>query len=350
MLQYCHMDRILEYRVEPHDIAATSGGLLGKILNNCMGLTSHEISHVKFTPGGITILREGSAGPLPTPVTVKSKVQPGDLIRVLFADPVEEAAEKVPPVKGELAILYEDEDVIVLNKPAGLVSHPSHGHHRDTLANFLAGYYEGKGMGGRLRVVGRLDKDTSGVILFAKSAMAAARLFKQKDKGECRKTYLAVTEGTGLHEAGADNFNKNAICGESAALEGTDRSVSREDDRNAGWQEISLPLGPVPWSLAKQQVLAPPAGKPALTRYVCLGEKEGYSLIKAEIETGRTHQIRVHMAAIGHPLMGDPLYGTPSEHAARALLHASQLIFLQPFSGKEIRVTAPLPEDMKLYF
>ena len=383
------MDRIIEYRVQPGDISLTSGGLLGKVLNICMGLTSHEISHAKFTPGGITVLRAadstdmqaagtintrmgdstetrtagstdmraGNTAPLPEPVTVNTRVQAGDLVRILFADSAEEGGEKVPPAKGALSILYEDEDVVVLNKPAGLVSHPTHGHHKDTLANYLAGYYESKGLTGKLRVVGRLDKDTSGVILFAKNAPAAARLFRQKETGICRKTYLAVAEGTGLAAAAEHYGNEAAGCGisaarnraaaEPAALHVSDECNGNED---TAWSRIRLPLGPVPGTLAKQQVCEPPAGKPALTRFLCLGEAKGCSLVKAEIDTGRTHQIRVHFSAIGHPLVGDPLYGTPSGEAKRALLHAHQVIFLQPFTGKRIRLTAPLPKDMAEYF
>ena len=375
------MDRIIEYRVQPGDISLTSGGLLGKILNLRMGLTSHEISHAKFTPGGITVLRaadstdmqaagisvsrmgdatdarEDDATPLPEPVTVNTRAQAGDLVRILFADSAEEGGEKVPPAKGALSILYEDEDVVVLNKPAGLVSHPAHGHHKDTLANYLAGYYESKGLTGKLRVVGRLDKDTSGVILFAKNAPAAARLFRQKETGIFRKAYLAVAEGTELAAAAEHYGNEAAGCGISAAgnraaadpaaLHVSDECNGNED---TAWSRIRLPLGPVPGTLAKQQVCEPPAGKPALTRFLCLGEAKGCSLVKAEIDTGRTHQIRVHFSAIGHPLVGDPLYGTPCGGTKRALLHAHQVVFLQPFTGKRIRLTAPLPKDMAEYF
>ena len=128
-------------------------------------------------------------------MTVKDRVAPGDIVRVLFRDN-DADKERVEAVEGSVDILYEDEDVVVLNKPAGTVSHPSHGHHRDSLANHLAGYYKRTGKNGTLRLVGRLDKDTSGAILFAKNAPAASRLFRQKEQGVFRKTYLAVCQAS----------------------------------------------------------------------------------------------------------------------------------------------------------
>ena len=186
------MDRILEYRIRTDDPDATVGGILSKVLKQCMGLTPHEISHAKFTPGGLMVGRDGNQPGLYESVTVKDKVAPGDTVRIMFTDNIDEQEERVEAVEGSVDILYEDEDVVVLNKPTGIVSHPSHGHHKDSLANYLAGYYKRSGQSGRFRVVGRLDKDTSGVILFAKNAPAAARLFRQKEEGLFKKTYLAV--------------------------------------------------------------------------------------------------------------------------------------------------------------
>jgi len=262
------MDRILEYRVKASDLDKTVNGILVKVLKHCMRLTPHEISHAKFTPGGITVLRNDNLTGEFESVTVKGRVCAGDIVKVLFSDDPKIVEEKIVAVKGDVRILYEDEDVIVLNKPAGTVSHPSHGHYRDSLANYLAEYYEASGKSGKLRIVGRLDKDTSGTILFAKNAPAASRLFRQKETGLFRKTYLAI----------ADN-----------PLE--------ENEKNK-WNIIDSPIGPVPGTLMKQQIMAPPGGKSALTRYICCGGHDGISVIKAEIDTGRTHQIRVHLNAI----------------------------------------------------
>ena len=317
------MNRILEYRVKDSDLDKTVGGILAKVLKHCMGLTPHEISHAKFTPGGITVLRDGNPSGQYESVTVKDRVNAGDTIKVLFSDDLEKDEEKVLAVKGELEILYEDEDVIVLNKPAGVVSHPSHGHYRDSLANYLAAYYEASGKSGKLRTVGRLDKDTSGVILYAKNAPAASRLFRQKETGLFRKTYLAV----------ADNPPK-------------------EKEKNM-WNVVDAPIGPVSGTLMKQQIIAPPEGKNARTRYICCWDRDGISVIKAEIDTGRTHQIRVHMASIGHPLVGDKMYGDAVEGtmaAERDLLHAWKMTFKKPFGTEIINITAPIPEDIKKYF
>ena len=316
------MDRILEYRVKSSDLDKTVGGIVVKVLKHCMGLTAHEISHAKFTPGGITVLRnDNSTGEFES-VTVKDRISAGDIVKVLFSDDPEIVEEKVAAVKGDIQILYEDEDVIVLNKPAGTVSHPSHGHYRDSLANYLADYYEASGKSGKLRIVGRLDKDTSGTILFAKNAPAASRLFRQKETGLFKKTYLAI----------ADN-------------------PPEENEKNK-WNIIDSPIGPVPGTLMKQQIMAPPDGKSALTRYICCGGHGGISVIQAEIDTGRTHQIRVHLASAGHPLIGDKMYGGTADGTAgaeRALLHAWKMSFRQPFGTEIINITAPVPEDMWKY-
>ena len=190
------MDRILEYRIKRSDLDETAGGILGKVLKHCMGLTSHEISHAKFAPGGISVLKKGNNTGKYEPVTVKERVSGGDIVRVLFSDAMVGDEDKVIAVKGDIDILYEDEDVVVLNKPAGVVSHPSHGHYRDSIANYLAGHYYEGGEIGKLRAVGRLDKDTSGAILFARNAPAASRLFRQKEAGLFRKTYLAIVENS----------------------------------------------------------------------------------------------------------------------------------------------------------
>ena len=316
------MDRILEYRVKASDLDKTIGGIIVKVLKHCMGLTPHEISHAKFTPGGISVLRnENSTGEYES-VTVKDRVCAGDTVKVLFSDDIEKDEERVLAVESDIQILYEDEDVIVLNKPAGTVSHPSHGHYRDSLANYLAEYYEASGKSGKLRIVGRLDKDTSGTILFAKNAPAASRLFRQKDTGLFRKTYLAI----------ADN-------------------PPEENEKNK-WNIIDSPIGPVPGTLMKQQIIAPPDGKSALTRFICCEGHDGISVIQAEIDTGRTHQIRVHLASVGHPLIGDKMYGGTADEAAgadRALLHAWKMSFKQPFGTEIINLTATIPEDMKEY-
>ena len=125
-----------------------------------------------------------------------------------------------------------------------------------------------------------------------------------------------------------------------------------EDHELGQWDTIDAPIGPIPGTLMKQQIISPPYGKNALTRYTCRGSFDYGSIIEAEIDTGRTHQIRVHMASIGHPLVGDRLYGKDTENtteARRALLHAWKVTFRQPFGSEIINVSAPLPDDMMDY-
>ena len=159
--------------------------------------------------------------------------------------------------------------------------------------------------------------------MFAKNRPAAGRLFREKDENICRKVYLAAVIGHFV------------------------------DEENNGWNEISLPIGPVPGVLMKQQVAEPPIGKSALTRYRVIEQTEEngikMSLVEAEILTGRTHQIRVHMAATGHPLIGDPIYGKADARYARAMLHAERLIFTQPFEGKQYCIEAKLPSDFPVF-
>lgn len=313
------MDRILEYVVREEDLPETVNGIIGKLLKSRMHLTTGEVSHAKFHDGGIMLFKDEKQG---TRVTVKDRAEAGNLIRVTLADePSDE--EKTVPCEGPLAILYEDQDMVVVDKPAGTVVHPSHGHYFDSEANFLAFYYKAQGLDVVCRAVGRLDKDTSGVLVFAKNRPAAGRLFRQKEQNICRKVYLAAVRG---------HFSEH---------------------EKEGVNEITLPIGPIPGVLMKQQVTEEPFGKPALTKYRVLAEtvEAGVemSLVEAEILTGRTHQIRVHMSAVGHPLIGDPLYGEIDPKYKRAMLHAEKLIFRQPFEGTEHCVAADMPSDFPLF-
>ena len=214
-------------------------------------------------------------------------------------------------------VIYKDKDVIVLNKPAGTVVHPSHGHYADSIANYLAWYYKEKDLQVITRAVGRLDKETSGALLFAKNRAAAGRLFEQRKKGILRRRYIALAEGSFSEKTGT----------------------------------IDRPIGPSPDSIAKRMVC--PDGQDAFTQYEVLKEIEHEgrtcSLLGVEIRTGRTHQIRVHMESIGHPLCGDTLYGRAPAASGfhRAMLHAAGLWFQQPFTKEPIHVTAPFPEDFR---
>lgn len=248
----------------------------------------------------------------------------------------------------ELKILYEDQDILAVNKPAGLVTHPSGSHYSDSLSNQVAAYFRSKDEPTKVRSIGRLDKETSGILLFARNQTAAARLQKQRENGISEKTYLAAVSGSML------------------------------EDTDGTFHAITTPLAPDPDNRLKM-VISPgsslPGSKPAVTLYSVLkstapGSRISASLVMLRLKTGRTHQIRVHMASLGHPLLGDSLYhlSDTTNLFSRAALHAWKLKFHPPFpagettSGilssipctenakKEISLEAPLPEDFKKFY
>lgn len=248
----------------------------------------------------------------------------------------------------ELEILYEDQDILAVNKPAGLVTHPSGSHYSDSLSNQVAAYFRSKDEPTKVRSIGRLDKETSGILLFARNQTAAARLQKQRENGISEKTYLAAVSGSML------------------------------EDTDGTFHAITTPLAPDPDNRLKM-VISPgsslPGSKPAVTLYSVLkstapGSRISASLVMLRLKIGRTHQIRVHMASLGHPLLGDSLYhlSDTTNLFSRAALHAWKLKFHPPFpagettSGilssipctenakKEISLEAPLPEDFKKFY
>lgn len=283
--------RTLEYQAIEQD----DGIRLELILKRRLGLSARQIRQLKFLSDGITVNGNRER--------IVYSVRSGDRIRVTFSEQNRNVQE-LPFLEKPLHILYEDEDLLVVDKKAGEVCHPAHGHYQDTLANQTAAYLAGRGAEkAPVRCIGRLDKDTSGTLLFAKNRLAAERLARQKEDGVFRKEYLALVNGL---------FSSSERSG-----------------------EICLPIAPLPGSLMKMQVAD--NGKRALTRYEVLCSDRHCSLVLCRIETGRTHQIRVHMAAIGHPLLGDPLYGNDTYvSSTRTALHAWRLYLKQPVTGEEL--------------
>ena len=202
-----------------------------------------------------------------------------------------------------------------MNKPAGMPCHPGRGHYLDSLGNLAAGLFEKRGEPCPVRIIGRLDKDTSGVVILAKNQAAGARLGEQKTKGIFRKEYIGLVQG----------------------------QLKESEGR------IREPIGKIPGEKLKMQVT--PEGKPADTSYQALKFLENGTLTRWEIFTGRTHQIRVHMAWLGHPLLGDPIYGTGENPYFPGLaLHCAKAVFLQPFTGDKVMIQAPAKgwsEDLK---
>lgn len=219
----------------------------------------------------------------------------------------------IEPVGTELDIVYEDEDLIIVNKPPHMPTHPSAGHHGDTLANGLAYYFKNKGEERVFRAVNRLDKDTSGLMAVAKNKYAHARLCDEIADGTLRRRYAAI------------------VCGDIA-----------EDG------VVDAPIGRAADSAIKREVRAD--GQTALTHYKVIKRLGEYTMLELELETGRTHQIRAHMAHLGHPLLGDWLYGEEDKELfARQALHSRFISLIQPVSGKLLEFEAEFAEDMRKF-
>ena len=272
-----------------------------RLLKGELGMTKREISQMKFRPGGITV-----AG---RQVRVTHVLTEGEILEMLLEE-ADQGSRHLESSAGKLRILYEDEDLVAVNKPSGLVVHPSQGHYRDSLANQLVGHYRRNGQEVTVRSIGRLDKDTSGILLFGKHAQAAARLCRQREEHIYQRWYLALAAG---------RFRKSQ-------------------------GKFTGRIGPKPGDPMRMAVTTD--GKPAVTHYQVLSQESGYALLACRLETGRTHQIRVHMAHGGHPLLGDRLYGE-SGGARQLMLHAWKVKCRQPFTGEELEICAPVPGEMQ---
>ncbi|HEX7183342.1 MAG TPA: RluA family pseudouridine synthase [Thermoanaerobaculia bacterium] len=256
-------------------------------------------------------------------VKPSATVAAGDLVE---CDPPERKDDRVRAEPGELAVLYEDADVVVLDKPAGLTVHPGAGRATGTLAHHLLAHYpemEGVGGPGRPGIVHRLDQGTSGALVVARTPAAYTRLARAFASREVDKSYLAIVYGTPSPAAGT----------------------------------IEAPIGRHP--VRRKEMAVVSRGRPARTGYRVLASGAGISLVELDLATGRTHQIRVHMKHLGHPLVGDPVYGEarwkglprpvqpPLRDFPRPALHAWRLEFCHPMDGRALSFEAPVPEDLR---
>lgn len=238
-------------------------------------------------------------------------VSAGDEFTLEMPEPSEPVAiaEDIP-----LDAVYEDGDIIVVNKPRGMVVHPAPGHSSGTLVNALLFHCKGSlsGVGGELRpgIVHRIDKETSGLLIAAKNDCAHRALSAQLRERTLSRVYEAVAVGSFKHDSGT-----------------VDAPVGRH-------------------RTDRKKMCVSPTGRPAVTHYEVLGRYNGYTHIRCRLQTGRTHQIRVHMAHIGHPLLGDLVYGRkkPEKGISGQCLHARSLKFIHPRSGEEMTLTTDLPE------
>ncbi len=266
------------------------------IFLRCKGVSAALIRKIKFLPDGIMVngVKQNADHILSA----------GD--RIEINTPGEESETTVIPQKGFLDILYMDDCCMVVNKPYDMPSHPSFNHPTDTLANFFMGYWQERGENKICRIINRLDRNTSGLVLIALDAHTARQF-----KGNVDKTYTAVVSGKVTPEHGV----------------------------------IDLPIARQRESIITRCVRAD--GQRAVTEYWVKKQNNNFSMMDIKLHTGRTHQIRVHFSHIGHSLVGDELYGGDISKTHRHRLHCSQLSFISPCVKRQITVNSPLPADMQ---
>ena len=240
---------------------------------------------------------------------MRQELSAGDHLQVRICET--QNSEKIPPTKLPLDIIYEDEDLLVLNKPAGMPIHPSLNNYTNSMANALAYYFQSQGKPFIFRCCNRLDRDTSGLTIVSKHLVSGSILSDMTKYREVHREYLAIARGSVTPSEGT-------IQAPLGRKEGT------IIERTVDWEH----------------------GEDAVTHYKVVKEANGHSLVSLRLETGRTHQIRIHMKYLGYPLIGDYLYNPDMEYMTRQALHSHHMEFTHPVTGEHMSFTAPLPEDM----
>ena len=282
-----------------------NGTVLREYLRSAVGLSRAMLVKLKKDDQGILLNGER--------VTVRAVLSTGDVLSLATEDTVEDENPFLEAVDIPLDILYEDSEIVVVNKPFDMVTHTTHGHYGDSLANALYAKYKGQGRAFVFRAINRLDRDTSGVVLVSKDRLSAFKLSTALRDGKIDKVYIAVVHGFLDGEGEINGYI--CRCGDSIIT----RRVCSESDLGAD---------------------------SAITRYRSLFASKEYSVILATPVTGRTHQLRVHFSSLGHPIAGDSLYGGDTGLITRQALHAISLEFPLPSSSERIRVHAAIPADM----
>lgn len=275
----------------------------GKLLRDFLkeqDISKTALTDIKFKGGSIFVNdREEN---------VRFKLNRGDVLKLFF--PPEERSEGIKAEDIPLSVIFEDEYLLVASKPAGMNTIPSREHPNGSLANALLGFYDRAGIKATSHIVTRLDRDTSGLVLIAKHRHIHHLFSEAQKRGTVKRTYEAFAGGCLTADAG----------------------------------KIEEPIGRKSDSIIEREVRQD--GKYACTHFKVLNRFDGFTHMELRLETGRTHQIRVHMAYIGHPLLGDDLYGGDTASIERQALHCRRLTFIHPFTREEMTFTAPLPEDM----
>ena len=242
------------------------------------------------------------------PTRLKKRVYIDDVLTVYFED---EQEDEYDPVDIPLDILYEDESMLIVNKPPFMVVHPTKSHFNDTLANGVRFYYDSKNIKSKIRLVNRLDMNTSGIVIIAKNSFIHNEISKQMKENLVDKYYYAIVEGNIIQDTGTINA-----------------PIARLNDEDI-------------------KTVVDSSGKECITHYEVIDRFGDMTLLRLKLETGRTHQIRVHLEHIRHPIIGDSLYYKDSELINRQALHCSEMSFIHPITKERIKVVADLPEDFK---
>lgn len=283
------------------NITSAEDGMTVKEYASELGISKRLLTDIKFGGGDLQINGEH--------VTVKYVLKEGDLLIVKF--PEEQVSETLLAEPVPLDILYEDEHVLVINKHPYVSSIPSREHPSGSIANGIIDHYQTTGVRATVHLVTRLDRDTSGVMLVAKHRFAHSILSSAQKNGLVKRRYAAVVHGR------------------MAQMEGT----------------VDAPIGRHPDSIIERTVT--PDGQKAVTHFYVTCANDDMTSVTLQLETGRTHQIRVHMSYLGHPLCGDTLYGGTRQEIGRQALHSEHLSFIHPLTQENMTFHAPLPQDMR---